>query len=223
MTDGNSSIRTGMRAALPLAPPTLVLGISFGVLARPQLGAAAPIVMSALVFSGGAQFAALSVLSAGGGIVAATLAAVMMNTRWLPMSFALAPSLRGGRARRIAESQAIVDASFIMASRDDGSFDRGMLIGATLPQATAWTAGTVIGVLSSNLIHNPDALGLSAIFPAFYLALLVRELRDSDDSRPRLAAILAIAITLPLMLIAPPGLPVLAAAAAALIGLRSTR
>jgi hypothetical protein len=33
----------------------------------------------------------------------------LINTRWLPMSFALAPSLTGGRARRIAEAQAIVD------------------------------------------------------------------------------------------------------------------
>jgi predicted branched-subunit amino acid permease len=222
MPDGGS-IKAGIRAAWPLAPPTLVLGISFGVLARPQLGTAAPIVMSALVFSGGAQFAALSVLSAGGGIVAATLAAVLMNTRWLPMSFALAPSLTGGRARRIAQAQAIVDASFIIASRRDGSFDRAMLIGATLPQATAWTAGTVIGVLSSDLIHDPDALGLGAIFPAFYLVLLIQELRATGDARPRVAAILAVAITLALMLIAPPGLPVLAAAAAALIGLRSTR
>jgi 4-azaleucine resistance transporter AzlC len=223
VTYGDGSIKAGIRAAWPLAPPTLVLGISFGVLARPHLGAAVPIVMSALVFSGGAQFAALSVLSAGGSVVAAILAAVLMNTRWLPMSFALAPSLRGRRARRIVESQAIVDASFIMAARRDGSFDRAMLIGATLPQAVAWTAGTVVGVLSSHLIHDPDALGLGAIFPAFYLALLVHELRETDDARPRLAAILAVAITLGLMLIAPPGLPVLAAAAAALIGLRSTR
>jgi hypothetical protein len=70
MIDGGGSIKAGIRAAWPLAPPTLVLGISFGVLARPQLGAAAPIVMSAVVFSGRAQFAGLSVLGAGGGIVA---------------------------------------------------------------------------------------------------------------------------------------------------------
>lgn len=214
-----ASIKDGIRAAWTLAPPTLLLGISFGVLARPRLGVAPPIVMSALVFSGGAQFAALSVLGAGGSAITATLAAVLMNTRWIPMSFALAPSLTGRRRKRALEAQAIVDASFILAGRGDGSFDRAKLIGATVPQATAWVAGTVCGVLASHLIPDPDALGLDAIFPAFYLVLLTQELRNTNRSRRLPVVAVAAVITLALMLIAPPGIPVLAAAGAALIGL----
>src|SRR5215218_7384867 len=90
----------GVRAALPVVLPTLALGVSFGVLARPVMGALGPIVMSVLVFSGGAQFAALSVLQAGGTAAAAISAGLLMNARWLPMSFALAPSLSGSVARR---------------------------------------------------------------------------------------------------------------------------
>jgi branched chain amino acid efflux pump len=45
-----------------------------------------------------------------------------MNGRWLPLSFALAPSLRGSRLRRAAEAQAIVDASFTIADRGNGTF-----------------------------------------------------------------------------------------------------
>ena len=63
----HSNVSAGVRAGLPLVLPTLALGVSFGVLARPVMGAVAPIVMSILVFSGAAQFAALSVLAAGGG------------------------------------------------------------------------------------------------------------------------------------------------------------
>ena len=47
--------------------PRLVIGISFGVLAEPVMGPVAPIVMSAIVFAGSAQFGALAVLAAGGG------------------------------------------------------------------------------------------------------------------------------------------------------------
>ena len=50
------------------------IGISFGVLAQPVMGSVAPIVMSLVVFSGAAQFAALTVLTAGGGAVAAIAA-----------------------------------------------------------------------------------------------------------------------------------------------------
>ena len=97
-----SDIRTGIRAGLPLVLPTLAGGISFGVLAQPVMGSVAPVVMSIAVFSGAAQFAALTVLTAGGGAVAAIAAAMLMNGRWLPMGLAVGPVpvRRAGQMRR---------------------------------------------------------------------------------------------------------------------------
>jgi predicted branched-subunit amino acid permease len=218
--DHTGDIRSGLRAALPLIVPTLALGVSFGVLAEPVMGPVAPIVMSIVVCSGGAQFAALSVLQAGGAAAASIGAGMLMNARWLPMSFAVAPSLIGGTPRRALEAQAIVDASFVLASRADGTFDRGLLIGATLTQVTCWIAGTVIGVLGGGVVGDPGELGLDAIFPAFYLALLAGELRERGGRRPLVTVALASAITLALLPSLPPGLPIIAASAAALIGLR---
>lgn len=214
---GDSAISAGIRKALPIVLPTVALGVSFGILARPVMGGAAAILMSILVFSGGAQFAALSVLHAGGAALAAIGAGLLMNARWLPMSFAITPSLRGRRLRRAGEAQAIVDASFVIADRRDGTFDRGLLIGATLPQAVAWISGTIIGVLASHAISDPTALGLDAIFPAFYLTLLIGEARGRGAY---VTIALAATITLTLMTFAPAGLPVIAACTAALLGLR---
>jgi branched chain amino acid efflux pump len=213
----DSGIRAGVRAALPFVLPTLLLGVSFGVLAKPVMGAVAPIVMSISIFSGGAQFAALSVLASGGALGAAVAAGLLMNARWVPMGFAVGPSLRGGRLARAAQGQAIVDASFAIASRGDGTFDRGLLIGATLPQASAWIAGTVLGVVTGDVLGDPAVLGLDAVFPAFYLTLLAEEARGP---RPVAAAIAGAAITVALMPVAPVGVPVLVASLAALIGLR---
>ena len=215
-----SEIRAGVRAALPIVLPTLALGISFGILARPIMGPVAPVAMSVLVFSGGAQFAALSVLVGGGAALAAITAGMLMNARWLPMSFAMTPSLRGGRLRRAGEAQAIVDASFVLSDRGDGSFDRGLLLGATLPQAVSWISGTLIGVLVAGTIGDPDALGLDAIFPAFYLALLVRE---AGGRRAYEVMALAATITIALTAFAPAGVPVIVASSAALLGLRRRR
>jgi 4-azaleucine resistance transporter AzlC len=213
----DSGIRAGLRAALPFVLPTLLLGASFGVLAEPVMGAIAPIVMSVVVFSGGAQFAALSVLAAGGATGAAIGAALLMNARWLPMGFAMGPFLSRRPLARAAQAQAIVDASFALSSRGDGTYDRGILFGATLPQFFAWSGGTIVGVLGGNALADPSSLGLDAIFPAFFLVLLVGEARGRG---PLTAALLGAAIALVLMPFAPPGVPVLAASAAALIGLR---
>jgi len=216
----SSPIRAGVRAGLPLALPVFALAVSFGALAEPAMGRLAPIVMSAIVFGGAAQFASLSVLAAGGTAAAAVAAGLLMNARFLPMGFAAASAFTGGKASRAAQGQAVVDASWAIASRGDGSFDRGLLLGATIPQAVGWLGGTVVGVLAGSAISDPGRFGLDAIFPAFYLALLVAELRTRDA---RAAAALAALIALALIPIAPGGLPVIAASAAALIALRSPR
>lgn len=212
----SSDIRTGVRAGLPLVLPTLAIGVSFGVLAQPVMGSVAPVVMSLIVFSGAAQFAALTVLTAGGGALAAIAAGMLMNGRWLPMGLAVGPFLSGGPVKRAAQSLALVDASFALASRGDGTYDRGVLIGATLPQAAAWVGGTLIGVVSGAALADPASLGLDAMFPAFFAVLLAAEARGR---LPFAAAAAGGAIALALTPFAPPGVPVLAAVGAAAIGL----
>jgi 4-azaleucine resistance transporter AzlC len=213
-----ATYRDGARAALPLVLPTLALGASFGVLARGLgWGVIAPVAMSVVVFSGSAQFAVASVLSGGGSMAAAVLVAVLVNARFLPMGIAVAPVLRGGRLRRAAEGQAVVDASWVLAARE-GGFDRGLLLGATAPQFAGWVGGTVLGVTLGSLIGDPARFGLDALFPAFFLALLAEEIRDARRARVALAAA---AIALALIAVVPPGLPILAACAAALAGARA--
>ena len=71
------------------------------------MGSIAPVVMSLIVFSGAAQFAALTVLTAGGGAVAAIAAGMLMNGRWLPMGLAVGPvpDRRAAQARARSRSR----------------------------------------------------------------------------------------------------------------------
>ena len=72
---------------------------------------------------------------------------------------------------------------------------------------------TVIG----GALEDPNALGLDAAFAALFLALAFPYLREREALR---AAALAAAITLALTPVAPAGVPIVAAAAACLLGLR---
>ena len=65
-----------------------------------------------------------------------------------------------------------------MANLGDGRFDRWFLFGATAPQYVGWVGGTVIGALGGDVLGDIDALGLDAVYPAFFLALLFAEMRD---------------------------------------------
>ncbi len=66
------------------------------------------------------------------------------------------------------------------------------------------------------MLGDPDKLGLDAIYPAFFLALLISEARSK---RARGAAALGALIALALVPFAPAGVPVLVASAGALLGL----
>jgi 4-azaleucine resistance transporter AzlC len=214
-----ASWRAGLRAGTPFAVASLLLAVSFGIVARDAgFSEVAAVVMSVVVFAGSAQFAAVSILAAGGSIGAAISAAALMNSRFLPMGIALGPSLAGGPMRRAVQGQAVVDASWAMASRGDGRFDRWFLFGATAVQYVGWQAGTALGVFGGSIIGDTDALGLDAVYPAFFLALLFAELRDR---RSRAVALAGGVIALALIPVAPAGVPVLAASAAAIVGLRT--
>jgi 4-azaleucine resistance transporter AzlC len=214
-----TSLRAGLRAGAVFALPTFVLAISFGVLARTLgWGLVAPIVFSGVVFSGSAQFAVADVLGAGGSALAAIVAAILVNARFAVMGVAVASSLEGGPLRRALEGQSTVDASWAVANRGDGRFDREVLIGATLPQYVAWVGGTAIGVAVGDSIGDPETLGLDVVFPAFFLGLLIEELRNGREQVG--AALIAIAVSALLVPFTPPGIPIMAACVGALLGLR---
>src|SRR5689334_17391235 len=207
-----------MRAVLAIAATVWFFGASFGLLARSSgLGVLAPLVLSATTFAGSAQFAITSILGTSGGAAAAIVAAVLLNARYAPISISVAPLFHGPRLRRLAESQLIVDESWALSSRGDGRFDRRLLIGAGLLLYAAWLSGTAVGVFAGKALGDPKALGLDGAFPALFLALLVPQLRSRTAA---MAALLGGAIALALIPVSPPGVPIIAASAACLLGLR---
>ena len=205
--------RAGLRRGVPFGIAVFAIAVSYGVLARPSMGSIAPIVMSIVVFSGAAQFGALAILAAGGSVGAAIAAGLLLNARYLAMGLGLAPSLRGRPLSRGAFAMAIVDSSWAAASRGDGSFDPWYMVGVTALQYPGWVLGTVVGVLAGGALGDPRALGLDALFPAFFVSLLFEEVRGQ---RKVAAAGGGAGIAAVLTPFTPAGLPILAAAAAAI-------
>ncbi|MBA2266663.1 MAG: AzlC family ABC transporter permease [Chloroflexi bacterium] len=211
-------LRRGAVTAIPLAIAVGLFGVSFGVLSVSTggIGALPAIVMSASTFAGSAQFAAASIVAGGGQPIAAIAAAILLNARYLPIGVSIARSLPGGPLRRFLGAQLVVDESWAIASSGEGRFDGHRLIGAGIVLWLAWLGGTVVGVLGGDALGDPASLGLDAAFPALFLALVVQQLA----SRQAVAvALLGAAIAIALVPFTPPGVPIIAAAGAALMGL----
>ncbi len=212
----NLSFGGGARAVLPLTIAVAGFGISYGLLARaagfPPLAA---VVMSGTTFAGSAQFASASILEAGGAVASAVTAAVLLNARYGPIGVTIAPVIEGGFWRRFLTAQLVVDESWAVAARGDGHFDRGRLIGAGVVLYVAWTSSTAVGALGGGFLGDPNVLGLDAAFPALFLALLWPQIRSR---RALAAALLGAVIAVALIPVAPPGVPIVAASAACLVG-----
>jgi predicted branched-subunit amino acid permease len=210
-------VRDGMRAALPLAPAPFLFGLSFGVLADAAgMGLVAATVMSATTFAGSAQFAVATILDDGGTVIAAILAAVFLNARYIAIGVSVASIVPGRSVARFVEAQLIVDESWALSGRS-GRFEWPILAGAGLFLYVLWVGATALGAVAGGALEDPDALGFDAAFAVLFLALAAPYLRSR---RALQAAGLAAAITLTLLPVAPAGVPIVAASAACLLGLR---
>lgn len=211
-------MRKGLRIVAPLAPAVLALGASLGVLARASdFSATAVIVMSATTFAGSSQVAAISVLGAGGGVVAAVVAALLLNVRYAPIGITVAQSFRGPVWRRLAQAQLVVDESWALAGGGTPRFDRRVMLGVGTGIWVCWVGGTAIGALLGGVVSDPSAFGLDGAFAALFLALLIAQL---NGRRSIVCALVGAAIAAVLTPLTPPGVPIIAATAAVLVGWR---
>jgi branched chain amino acid efflux pump len=208
----------GVRVAAPLIPAAAALGASFGVLARTaHVDALAAVVMSATTFAGSSQVAAVSVLGAGGSVVAAVVAALLLNARYAPIGITVAHAFKGSPFKRLAQAQLVVDESWALSGGGTRRFDRRVLLGVGVALWFAWVGGTAVGALAGQAIGDTSAFGLDGAFAALFAALLAGQL---IDRRRVVAAGLGAAIAGALIPFSPPGIPIIAATAAVLVGWR---
>jgi 4-azaleucine resistance transporter AzlC len=197
-----------VRDALALAAAICMVGVSFGALAvtagvTPLLTVA----MSVLVFAGGAQFLAVAVVAAGGGLVTAVAGGLLLNLRHVPFGLAMAGTVGESWAARLLGAHIMIDEN-VAFSRARGSGRRARiaywLCGGLL--FVFWNLGTVVGIVAGAAVPDPDTFGVDAAFPAALLTLLLPSLRRPDARRVGLAAAALALLAAPFL---PAGLPVI--------------
>jgi 4-azaleucine resistance transporter AzlC len=194
-----------------------VYGISFGVLAvAAGLSPAQACVMSMLVFTGASQFAFIGVLAGGGGALAAMGPAVMLAMRNAAYGLSLVPILPKRLRDRALLAHLVIDETTAMArAQDDPGMARRAFLATGISVWLCWNAGTLIGALIGGGLGDPRALGLDAMFPAAFLALLAPQLRRPGAP---VAAVAGAMIAVAVLPFAPAGVPVIAALAGVVPG-----
>ena len=201
------------REGLVLAVAVGVVGVTFGVLADAAgLSLAQVIVMSALVFTGASQFAAVSVIDTGGSGGAAIGSALLLAARNALYGPVVARLLPKGWLPRAASAHFVIDETTAMAAiRNDDGEARDAFWWTAIWLWSLWNIGSVGGALLGSVIGEPETWGLDAAFPAAFIALLAPHVRRRPG---QVAAVAGAAIAVALTPIAPAGVPLLAASIA---------
>lgn len=168
-----------------------------------------PVLAAFLVLAASSEFLFVGVISAGGSPVAAVLVALLANARHLPYGLAIPPRVIQPGWRRVVASHLMNDESVVLAlAQPDVPRQRSAYWVCGVGMLICWPAGALLGALAGNVIHDTDALGLDAMFPAVILALMLPALRERTMRR---AALVGAAVALATTPFLPSGLPVLLA------------
>ncbi len=222
MPSEHSLARAELRTkALSIGLAVAPFGLAFGVLCG-QSGLAVwqAAGFSALVFTGSAQFAAVTVLKEGGGASTAIVTALLISIRFVAYGVVMAPHMPVKRWRRALESQLMIDESMAIgtAAPHPDLVRYGYLAGG-VSVFVLWNLTTLLGVaIGGGAQHSIHRLGIDAAIPASFLFLVWPRLLDRKQ-RP--VVLLGALITLVSIPYAPPGVPILAAAAASIIAFRA--
>jgi 4-azaleucine resistance transporter AzlC len=210
--DRKAIIRDGVAVGVA----TGAYGISFGAVAvAAGLDVLQSCVLSLLVFTGASQFALVGVLAAGGAPLSGAATALLLGSRNTLYGIRLAPLLEWSGLRRAAAAHLVIDESTAMAVlRPSAQAARVGFLSTGLAVFVLWNLATLAGALAGTALGDPRTYGLDAAVGAAFLALLWPRLADR---RNQLVAVLGAALALGLVPVTAAGVPVLAAAAVALL------
>jgi 4-azaleucine resistance transporter AzlC len=194
----------------------LFIGLSYGAIAVASgLPLWLPMVQSVFVVAGASEFLFIGIVAAGGNPIAAALAGLLVNARHLPYGLALPPDITGHGWRRLLGTHLMNDETVVFAlAQPDYPRKRAAYWLCGLCVFAAWSGGATLGALIGSAVHDTNAFGLDAMFPAVILALIVPSLKDRPTLR---AAATGAVIALAAAPFLPAGLPVLLALAALLL------
>ena len=191
-TFSRAGVRRGFLVAQPMAASVLLYGAVFGVLAgEAGLSSVQALLMSALVYSGSAQLAALQIGVTTALLPPLLLAVLLLNARYLLYGAALRPWLAGTTPAEAYSTLFFTgDGSWALSMKEyaNGNRDAGFVFGSGIAMYLPWALGTIGGHLLASWVPDPKALGLDFMLVAFAAAIGVGAWRGKQDWLPAIAA-----------------------------------
>lgn len=221
MSDATVAASTGPRRSdlVALALTFFALGVTTNVVVLDSVGSVGLTIGAAFIVNAAtSEFAYIAVRDAGGSEWTAIVAGWVVASRFGLFAVSLGARLRVGRTHRAAAAIMSFDPNVTLAvQQDEAARVVTVFWRVTAAMFAGWIVGTFVGAGLGNVLGDADRLGLDAVFPAALLAIIGNLLRRRDGA---VAAVVGGGLCLLLIPVAPPGVPIIASLAGAVIALR---
>ncbi len=186
-------------------------GLSFGALAiAAGLTVWQAVALSALMFTGGSQFAFIGVVAGGGSLPAATTAASLLGLRNAVYGVQMNALFRPRAALKPVGAHVTIDESAATAlGQTEPDEQRRGFWTAGIGVWVLWNAFTLAGALLGERLGDPTVWGLDGAAVAAFLGLLWPRLKGRDAHAIAIAAAFVTLVAVPFV---PAGLPIIVAA-----------
>ncbi|MEM1428364.1 MAG: AzlC family ABC transporter permease [Pseudomonadota bacterium] len=186
-----TDIALGIRRLLPISAFVLPFGVAYGAAAVEHgLTPGQTVLMSALVFTATAQFAALSALTEPVAYLSLFMLVLTLSGRHVVMGAALGRRVSHlPRTQRLGLLFLLSDANFAAAQDPRGAHENalGLLIGGGLALWLAWVLSTGLGAFGGDALGDLSPFGFGAVMICFFAATAVSILRSKPSLAPAMA------------------------------------
>jgi len=168
-------IRAGLRDIAPVAVAAVPIGLLFGAVAAAKgMSPLEVTLMSALVFAGGAQFAAIETWVSPAPIAALAFATLLINVRHVLMGASLTPKIRMSRVQTLMAYFFLTDEAWALSERR--ALERPVTGAYWAAMAVVlwanWTLSSSIGAILGSFLGDPERIGADFAFTALFVGLV---------------------------------------------------
>lgn len=183
---------TGFVDLMPVAVFSTPFGIAFGAAAiEAGIAPEKAIAMSALVFSGAAQFATLDFVEPDVAWMSLALIVLAISARLVVMGAVVSREVNAIPAwKRFPMLAWLSDPNFAQTQPKfrDGETELGLLLGGGVALWMNWVAGTAIGALAGDVIGDVSQYGFDVVMLCFFAAVVAGEVTGPRMALPVAAA-----------------------------------
>lgn len=174
--------KEGVKQGMPIFFGYFAVAFTFGIIAKQTgINPFEAFIMSATNFTSAGQFAGLSLIASGALFLEIAITQLIINSRYFLMSFALSQKIATTTSifHRLIMAHGITDEIFGLVIARSDKLNPYFMYGAMTVAIPGWAFGTLLGIISGNLLPPRLISALSIALYAMLLAVIIPPAKKS--------------------------------------------